>query len=149
MLPYLSAILALIIAGLLQGKQGLTGTALVLLVNFALANGFYAATGDSHAWMLYLIIDYLSAISVLIFRSERWPLLIAIIYGFQILCHGAYGLSTQDAWTKYEYWWTMFYSGYAQLIVLGAWAGHGFYRRYSGSFSLPQTAQLVLAKLRK
>lgn len=139
MMAFVSAILGVTIVGLWRNRPTMVAVSLVLLANFGLANAFYGVTNDSHAWMLYLILDYLSALAVVAFRPSRWVTMIALIYAAQILCHGAYAISRQGPWEQYNYWWMLTYTGWAQLIVLYGWTGYeligGIARRYRGPTS--------------
>ncbi|WP_454280602.1 hypothetical protein [Sphingomonas sp. Marseille-Q8236] len=71
--------------------------------------------------MLFLTVDYVSALGILGITYSRWQMAIIVIYAAQACCHAAYGASDGKAWAQYEYWWALTYTGWAQLAAMGGW----------------------------
>lgn len=121
MLPFALTILALFIVSAIRGDGRMTGTATILGINWLVEVGAVNLTGERFPWMLFLTVDYLSALGILGFAAGRWQAAIIGIYATQIVCHAGYGLSSEGLWAQYRYYWALTYTGWAQLAVLGGW----------------------------
>lgn len=121
MLPFFATLLALLIVSLVRSDGRMAGTAAILLVNWSLEVASIQITGEQFPWMIFLTVDYLSALAILGIANNRWQAAVIAIYAAQLICHAAYALSPQGAWAQHRYWWSLTYTGWAQLVILGGW----------------------------
>lgn len=128
MLSFLAALLALLIFALWK-RQEAAGTAVVLLVNWALLSVVVWATGERFPWPMFTVVDYLSGLAIFALYTSKWQKAIIAIYAAQCVCHAAFGYSSQSRAAQDTYWWTLTLTGWAQLAVLGGWMVAGLVRR--------------------
>lgn len=129
MLPYLATMLALLIVTLCRGKARASGVVTVLMVNWLLQVAMIKATDEQFPWMFFLVVDYISALSVYGISNRRWGWGVIVLYVAQIVCHAAYGIAEYRHGTnlqaaQYHYWWALTYTGWAQLAMVGGWMVH-------------------------
>lgn len=133
MLPFLAAMLALLIVALWRGKGRAAATTGILLANWLLQVAMIRATGEQFPWLFFIVTDYVAALVVYGVGGRRWSMAVIAIYVVQILCHAAYGLSSRSALVEWRYYWALTYTGWGQLLVVGGWLGHDVVRRWVGS----------------
>lgn len=137
MLSFLAALLALLILALWK-RQEAVGTAVVLLINWALLTTLVWVIGERFPWPMFVTVDYLCGLAVFAMRTTRWQSAIIAIYAVQCICHAAFGYSSHSRQAQDNYWWTLTLTGWAQLAVLGGWMIAGLARgadRAGGSAS--------------
>ena len=101
--------------------------AVVIALNWAVNTAFCHYTDIYDPWWFFLLVDGLSAWAVLYHPAGKVQSLLGWTYIGQILIHGVYGASESDA--RDLYWRVLLDVGYAQLFILGVWAGgYGGYR---------------------
>jgi len=105
--------------------------AIVLAGNFIANELYYRATGEAAAWWWFLFVDAVSAWLVLARPVGRVQVYIGFTYLVQIGIHWAYAL-VSDTSVAYEYWLYLTSIAWAQLVLLGGWAGHDVWRRTRG-----------------
>lgn len=140
MLPYLIGLAAALLAVfLLSSDRRAHRVALVLAGNFLANELHYRVTGEAAAWWWFLGVDALSAWLVLARPVGRVQVYIGFTYLVQIGVHWAYAL-VGDTSVAYEYWLYLTSIAWAQLALLGGWAGHDAWRRYRGVGTLHRGA---------
>lgn len=135
MLPFLIVMLGLLIFGLAADLRWLSGTALVLLGNWIAEVAMVQISRDQFPWLFFMVADYMSALTIICMAKTRWQYAVAAIYAVQMVCHAAFGLSKQDAWANYEYWYVLTYTGWAQLAALIGGGVYALRRRHGGAGS--------------
>lgn len=147
MLPFFAALLALLIVAMVRSEGRMAGTAAILLANWVIEVAVIQLTGEQFPWMLFLTVDYLSALGILAMSYTRWQLAVISIYALQVICHAGYGLSDQGAWASYHYWWALTYTGWGQLVAMGGWIAYALVGGPDGAGSrLPSYVRRHLAR---
>ncbi len=128
--PYLAPMLAVCLSAGIVGllcNLPIFRVAVVLALNWGVNTWFCYQTGIYDPWWFYLAVDSLSAWAVLYHPAGRVQSLIGYTYVGQIIIHGVYGASGSGA--SDLYWLVLLEIAYAQLFILGVWAGgYGGYR---------------------
>ncbi len=126
--------MALLIVGgglaALRNRQGVALSA-VLLANWAACASWWQLTGEATTWVVLAVVDYVAALTVMIFMRVSAPMLsIIIIYAMMLLCHVAYGASDmlRQHTSEVSYFWSLTGLAWGQVAVLGGCLGVGLYR---------------------
>ncbi len=144
-LLFLSAMLMLLIVGLVSDCKWLTGTVAILLANWS-ANLFMGwFSGDPFPWLFSTITDYLSAIAIFAMRRTRTQIFVVAIYAIQLIAHAHYGFFTdQGKVPQWAYYWQLSYTAWGQLAVLTGGYLYALHRRYYGAErSVSHTADML------
>lgn len=121
---------------LVTGDDRRGGLINVLALNWAACSIGSIATGEPYPVTLFAAVDWLSALAIVIGLRIAWEenslaeILVAVIYGAQIVCHGWQCVAANPAQAQYDGWYFLLYAGLAQLAAAFVWIGHGFYRRH-------------------
>lgn len=118
-LPAVLAFLALA-AAVLRGRDACI-CAIVLLGNWLVNTIGVTAAGRADPWLLFLAVDYATAIILFDTRMSRGRIAIVAIYGLQLVAHGSYGLSDHHGRAPYLYYWCLFYLAWVQALIMGGW----------------------------
>lgn len=108
----------------------------VLALNWAACSVGSIVTGEPYPVDLFATVDWLSALAIIIGLRIAWEenslaeILVAVIYGAQLTCHGWQHFATNPLQAQYDGWYFLLYAGLAQVAVAFVWIGHGFYRRH-------------------
>lgn len=129
MLAFLATMLGLLIVSIWLDRWSVAGTLAVLLTNWCVQVAVIEVTGEQFPWLIFVVVDYLSAIAIIAFWSTRWQLGAAAIYALQIVCHAAFVLSSRSDPARLHYWWALTLTGWAQLAIAGGWLIHGMVGR--------------------
>lgn len=115
-------ILAGIFAGVLRNWR-MMGAAGILLANWAINTSVVNWTGQSYPWAWFLCVDYLSGMVILIVSGKPtlWQALIAALFAFECIAHGAFGIKGRTIWTEYYYWYTLHYVAWSQFWIVTSW----------------------------
>lgn len=128
--PYLIPMLVVCVSAGMIGffiNRPILRVAFVIALNWAINTWFCHQSGLYDPWWFYIVVDSLSAWAVLYHPAGRVQSLIGWTYIGQVIVSGVYGAS--GAVAKLLYWRVLLEIGYAQLIILGVWAGgYGGYR---------------------
>lgn len=109
-------------------NRPLARVATVLALNWATNTAFCLATGIYDPWLFFFIVDAISARIVLWPPAGRVQSLIGWTYIGQCLIHLVYGIAARPG-AEQLYWRVLTDIGFAQLLLLGVWAGgYGGYR---------------------
>lgn len=126
---FLASLLALCAASWLLGNERMLGTAIVLLANWAINTAttqllLIPADPYAYPWAWYLATDYLSGfvLVALAGRPAMWQVIVTVLYAFECVAHGAFGLTSRTAWTEYYYWHALSKTAWLQVAVVGGWA---------------------------
>ncbi|CAN5702245.1 hypothetical protein BH11PSE6_BH11PSE6_00040 [soil metagenome] len=131
MWPYLATLAALLALAWLSDDRMARGVMSALAGNWCVNTAIVWYTGNPVPWAAFIVTDYLTGFFLLLICPKASPFCIAVValYVGECLAHGAFGMSRQDAWAEYSYWWTLSYAAWAQLFVMGVWGLADIYRR--------------------
>ncbi|MET0364505.1 MAG: hypothetical protein ABW169_07605, partial [Sphingobium sp.] len=115
--------LALLVALSFAASRSAFPVSLVLFANWAVNTAGATLSGTQFNWAAMAAADYVSALLILVVRTNRWGLVIVVTYAVQMIAHVAFGLSSQGPWPQYRYWYVLSYTAWAQAFLLLAWAG--------------------------
>jgi len=107
----------------------------VLALNWAACSIGAIVTGECYPVTWFAAVDWLSALAIVIGLRIAWEenslaeILVAVIYGAQLVCHGWQNVATNPLQAEYDGYWFLYYAGLAQLAAAFVWIGHGFSRR--------------------
>lgn len=122
-----ATLLALTLAIMLRDGPK-TVTAAVLLLNWCINTGFVELSGSVSPWLMFAVVDYLSALAIYMVQASRWQGAIVATYVVQIVVHAAFGLSDRGPHPFYTYWWSLYYIAWAQLGIFYSWAAYDRWR---------------------
>lgn len=117
------ALLGIALIAYANRREPIVATAGVLLANWGLNTLVATCFEAPYPWWFFMIMDYLSGLAMIMLYVSKWQAAIAAVYVAQIVAHGGFGVSEQDDWAKYSYWWTLFYLGWSQALICGGWLG--------------------------
>lgn len=123
MIEYLACVIALMGFASFFGEGRVLFALVAISANWALNTVSVYAAGTTDPWWAFLPIDYVTAL-ILLLTCERvcaWLFAVTAIYAFQCISHGVYGFFTQDTAARYYYYYTLSYSAWAQLFIIGGW----------------------------
>jgi hypothetical protein len=123
MWPFLASLIAICAFAAILNKDRMLGTALILLANWGINTAMVSLSGDPAPWMGFLAVDYVSGFVLMVIaeRPSRWQVAITALFALECIAHGAFGYSTRNGWTVYYYYWTLAYTSWAQVALVGAW----------------------------
>ena len=145
MLLFLSAMLMLLIVGLVSDCKWLAGTVAILLANWCVNLFMGWLSGEPLPWLFSAITDYISAIAIFAMRRTRAQIFVVAIYAIQLVAHAHYGFFTdQGKVPQSAYYWQLSYTAWGQLAVLTGGYLYALHRRYYGAGrSVSHTADVL------
>lgn len=118
-----SCLFAACVFGAVLRKPRMTGTALILLLNWIINTAVCQWTGEPYPWPWFLSVDYLSGLVLLIVagKPSLWQAIVTALFALECIAHGAFGLTRQTAWTEYYYWYALHYVAWSQFWIVTGW----------------------------
>lgn len=120
--PLLVICLMACLVSAVTGNRPMARVAVVLALNWAVNTAFCLATWVYDPWYFFFIIDALSAAAILLPPAGRVQALIGYTYIGELVLHVVYGLAAGPG-AEHLYWAVLTEVGFAQLVLLGGWAG--------------------------
>lgn len=121
------ALVALCTIASILRENRMAGSALILLLNWAVCTAAVESTGEIYPWEMFFVADHLSALAMVaiasIIRPTLWQGIVIALYGVELVCHIGRGLSGSPAAIYYG-WYLLKYVSWAQVGVMIGWAGY-------------------------
>lgn len=123
MWPLPTCLLVASIFGAVLRNARMSGTALILLGNWAINTAVCQWTGQNYPWPWFLSVDYLSGLVVLFVAGKPtlWQAIVTALFALECVAHGAFGLTRITPWTEYYYWYSLHYIAWTQFWAVTGW----------------------------